>query len=104
MLFKRVLLLQFVCSVLLVLQLIYRVIIPFHLVACFISVNIILIGRRFCHIDIQYNYYLIIVYFYRLILYFFLFEFWLLWVFYYLLLMLVAICLFFKALRIIFWW
>ena len=67
MMVLRIKKLQFLCGLCLVLQLVcYQWIIPFHLIAVFLSFVIILNQRWFKVIQLQYHYYLIGLYFYRL--------------------------------------
>lgn len=67
MMIQRIKKLQLLCAICMILQLVcYRWIIPFHLVAVFLSIVIIMNQRYFKVIQIQYHFYLIGLYLYRL--------------------------------------
>ena len=58
---------QLLCGVFLILQLVcFQWIIPFHLLAVLVSIIIIMNQRWFKVIQLQYHFYLIVLYFYRL--------------------------------------
>lgn len=59
--------LQFLCGVILLMQVLCPMwIIPFHLIATLLSIIIIGWQRRFCVLQVQYHYYVAILYCYRI--------------------------------------
>ena len=67
MMIRKIQKLQLLCGLCLLLQLIcYKWIIPFHLIAVFLSIIIIINQRWFKVIQLQYHLYIIGLYFYRL--------------------------------------
>lgn len=59
--------LQFLCGVILLMQVICPMwIVPFHLVATVLSIVMIGWQRRFCVLQIQYHYYVVVLYGYRI--------------------------------------
>jgi len=92
MIYKKVLFLQIICSVMLFFQVLCRNVIPFHLVGCLLAILILLIRRRHCRFDFGYNIYIILLYIYRLFLIFYPLKHLLLWLCYYALILGIAIC------------
>lgn len=59
--------LQFLVGVCMILQIIFSsLLLPFHLIATFLSIVIILWQKKFCVLQIKYHYYIIVLYVYRL--------------------------------------
>lgn len=58
---------QFLVGICLILQIILSsLFLPFHFIAMFLSIVIIVWQRRFCVLQIRYHYYTVILYIYRL--------------------------------------
>ena len=58
---------QFLVGICLILQIILSsLFLPFHFIAMFLSIVIIIWQRRFCVLQIRYHYYAVILYIYRL--------------------------------------
>jgi hypothetical protein len=67
MMIQRMKKIQFLCGLLMIMQLVcYKWVIPFHLICVFLSIIIIVNQRWFKVIQLQYHYYLIGLYIYRL--------------------------------------
>lgn len=67
MMVLRIKKMQLMCALCLILQLVcYKWYIPFHLLAVFLSIVIILNQKWFKVIQLQYHFYLIVLYFFRL--------------------------------------
>lgn len=67
MMIQRIKKMQLLCAMCMILQLVcYQWLIPFHLIAVILSLIIIINQRWFKVIQIQYHFYLILLYFYRL--------------------------------------
>lgn len=96
MMIRRMKKMQLLCGVFLILQLVcFQWIIPFHLLAVLVSIIIIMNQRWFKVIQLQYHFYLIVLYFYRL---------WILSIesFYFLDLIYVVFCLYIAIILILF--